>query len=103
MLAIYFLVYFLDVNFPEDRAAFYFIPLFLLLLIFLLDELKRFKILAFSLLFFPVYLFFQLNIQGSIFSADERVPAKTQSIITQLNYDKPTIGIYKTHTCVTII
>ena len=97
ILAIYFLVFFLDVNFPEDRAAFYFIPLFLLLTLFVLDRLIKLSYLSAIFLFFPIYFLTQLNIQGSIFSADERVSDTLHSLILEDNLKHPTVGAYQTH------
>ena len=97
IFAIYFLVYFLAVNFPEDRAAFYFIPLFLLLTLFVLDRLEKLNYISFVFLFFPVYFLTQLNIQGSIFSADERVSQVLHKKVMQDNLKQPTVGAYQTH------
>lgn len=97
LISIYFLVYFLDVNFPEDRAAFYFIPLFLFLLVLVIDRIPKLSLLRFGLLFFPIYFVTQINIQGSIFSADERVSETLHQTIIKDNLEFPTIGAYQTH------
>lgn len=63
----------LKVNYPEDRAAMYLIPVFILLFIYILDQIKVGSWLQFSLLFFPVTLITHLSIETSVFSPDDRM------------------------------
>lgn len=99
--AILFLAKVMHVNYPEDRAAMYLVPLSILALTVLFTQNKFTKYFLVVLLFFPVSFIAKLNLNTSIFSPDDRMskefyeqammhvkPGQTVSIypIMQLTY-----------------
>lgn len=94
ILGIVFLAKVMHINYPEDRAAMYFVPLLLLLIVHLLGENKMLKYGLIGLLFFPVSFLLQLNVSTSIFSPDDRMSkAFYDQVRAELQADE-TIGIY---------
>lgn len=73
ILAILFLAKVMKVNYPEDRAAMYLIPLSILTLTTLFAQNKISKYFLLILLFFPVSFSVKLNLNTSIFSPDDRM------------------------------
>lgn len=93
ILGIVFLAKVMHINYPEDRAAMYFVPLLLLLIVHLLGENKMLKYGLIGLLFFPVSFLLQLNLSTSIFSPDDRMSkAFYDQVRTEIQTDE-TIGI----------
>lgn len=72
------LAYGLEVNFPEDRAALYFIPLFILgvsyFIQFISEKRKYLKYAAFALLFFPIQFLAHMNVSVSMLWPDQSFP-----------------------------
>lgn len=68
----------LEVNYPEDRAAIYFIPLFVLTVIFAVYELERMKaktwIFYLPLLIFPLQFIKNINLQVTRMWPDQSFP-----------------------------
>lgn len=94
ILGIVFLAKVIHINYPEDRAAMYFVPLLLLLIVHILGENKMLKYGLIGLLFFPVSFLLQLNVSTSIFSPDDRMSkAFYDQVRAELQADE-TIGIY---------
>lgn len=94
ILGIVFLAKVMHINYPEDRAAMYFVPLLLLLIVHILGENKMLKYGLIGLLFFPVSFLLQLNVSTSIFSPDDRMSkAFYDQVRAELQADE-TIGIY---------
>jgi hypothetical protein len=93
ILGIVFLAKVMHINYPEDRAAMYFVPLLLILIVQLLGENKMLKYGLIGLLFFPVSFLLQLNVSTSIFSPDDRMSkAFYDQVRTEIQTDE-TIGI----------
>lgn len=63
----------LGVNYPEDRAGMYFVPLGIAALAFVLLSGRNWKWYGWPLLFFPVSLIATLNLHTSVFSPDDRM------------------------------
>ncbi|TNE55488.1 MAG: hypothetical protein EP338_04260 [Bacteroidetes bacterium] len=63
----------LGVNYPEDRAGMYLVPLFLLVLTYFLDRVVWGKWLLLIYLFFPLSLCWKMSLQTSVFSPDMRM------------------------------
>ena len=61
------------INYPEDRTAMYLIPVFLLLLMFLIEHFPKTQVLQLSFLFFPASLLWHLSLDTSVFSPDDRM------------------------------
>lgn len=71
--AILFLAKVFQVNYPEDRAAMYLVPLSLLSAGYLISTFSFGKYVAVIFLFFPITFLFQLNLNTSVFSPDDRM------------------------------
>jgi len=73
VFAILFLAKVMQVNYPEDRAAMYLIPLSILALTTLFAQNKISRYFLLVLLFFPISFIVKLNLNTSIFSPDDRM------------------------------
>jgi hypothetical protein len=94
VIAILFLAKVMQVNYPEDRAAMYLVPLCILALTVLFAQNKISKYGLLLLLFFPVSFIAKLNLNTSIFSPDDRMSeAFYQSAIKDLKPNE-TVSIY---------
>lgn len=93
ILGIVFLAKMMHINYPEDRAAMYFVPLLLLLIVHLLGENKMLKYGLIGLLFFPISFILQLNISTSIFSPDDRMSKAFYDQVRAELQANETIGI----------
>ncbi len=84
-LIIELLAVLLKVNYPEDRAAIYFIPLAILVFSFAVNEM-RFKgamYLGLVLLFFPIASLIHMNLNGSILWPEQSLSKKFYDKIQQ--------------------
>lgn len=101
IVAILFLAKVLKVNYPEDRAAMYMVPLAMLAFSSLIKYVKGLRIVLLLYVGFPILFILKLNLNTSVFSPDDRMteafylkatkdlkPDQTISIcpIMQLNY-----------------
>ncbi|MES2556636.1 MAG: hypothetical protein V4604_10825 [Bacteroidota bacterium] len=73
VVSILFLAKVMHINYPEDRAAMYFIPLVLLVTGAVLGQFKQLKWFLLALLFFPITFIWQLNLHTSVFTPDQRM------------------------------
>ena len=73
VVSILFLAKVMHINYPEDRAAMYFIPLGLLVVGSALGQFNKLKWLLLTLLFFPISFIWQLNLRTSVFTPDQRM------------------------------
>lgn len=73
IIAILFLAKVMKVNYPEDRAAMYLIPLCILALTVLFAQNKISRYFLLVLLFFPISFIAKLNLNTSVFSPDDRM------------------------------
>lgn len=73
LFAILFLAKVMKVNYPEDRAAMYLVPLSILALTVLFAQNKISKYFLLVLLFFPVSFIAKINLNTSVFSPDDRM------------------------------
>lgn len=73
LLTIYITAVILDVNYPEDRTAMYLIPLFLMILLHLLDHFYSLRPAQWLFLFFPLTLISHISLETSVFSPDDRL------------------------------
>lgn len=67
-----FLAEVMGVNYPEDRAGMYLIPIFLLTFLFALDSFKWGRYASVILLFFPIVFLGKINFNTSIITPDQR-------------------------------
>lgn len=84
----------MDVNYPEDRVGMYLVTLFLLMMGFVLNEIKAMNWMLVGMLFFPIVMIPKTNLSTSIFSPDDRM-AQTFFDEVQKHVDSySTISIY---------
>ena len=94
IIAILFLAKVMQVNYPEDRAAMYLIPLCILALTVLFAQNKISKYFLLVLLFFPISFIAKLNLNTSVFSPDDRMSeAFYQNAMKDLKPNQ-TVSIY---------
>lgn len=93
-LAIILMAVILKINYPEDRVGMHLAVLFILLLGFLLTEIKRLNWLLFAMLFFPFTMIPRMNLTTSVFSPDDRISKPYfQKVVQNLN-PYSTVSIY---------
>lgn len=73
LAAILFLAKVMQVNYPEDRAAMYLVPLSILASGYLISTFPFGKYAGYLFLFFPITFLLQLNLNTSVFSPDDRM------------------------------
>lgn len=73
LLIYVFLAKVMEVNYPEDRTAMYLIPVFLLLLMHLIESFPAFRMVQWLFLLFPVSMIWHLSMETSVFSPDDRL------------------------------
>lgn len=105
IVAIFAIRYLLDVNFPEDRAAIYLFPFFVLAIAFVLDEIQivnKNSVYAGLILFYvPIHFIANINLSRTIFLMEEVPSQDFFDYITQqhpknhLDYPS-TVGGYAT-------
>jgi hypothetical protein len=94
IIAILFLAKVMKVNYPEDRAAMYLVPLCILALTVLFAQNKVSKYVLLILVFFPISFIAKLNLNTSVFSPDDRMSAAFyQNAIKGLKSNE-TVSIY---------
>lgn len=94
IIGILFLAKVMHVNYPEDRAAMYFVPLIILLFMQLIGQHPKTKFALVCLLFFPLSFLYQMNLTTSVFSPDDRMtPQFFKKIRAQLHAGE-TLGLY---------
>lgn len=78
LVAIFSIRYLLDVNFPEDRAAIYLFPFFVLAIAFVLDEIqiinKNIPYAGLILFYIPIHFIAHINLSRTIFPMQEAPP-----------------------------
>ncbi len=94
--AIFMLAKIFQVNYPEDRAAMYFIPLALLIFGFLIWKSTQLRPTIFLLLFFPITFLVKLNLHTSIFTPDDRVSKEFYAAVRRKLKPETTLAIYHT-------
>lgn len=94
IFAILFLAKVMKVNYPEDRAAMYLIPLSILALTTLFAQNKITRYFLVILLFFPLSFIAKLNLNTSVFSPDDRMSTSFyQNAVKDLKPNE-TVSIY---------
>lgn len=73
ILAISIMALVFEINYPKDRVGMYLVPLFLLLLIFVLSSYEKLKWGYLLFLFFPLSLIADFNLNTTIFSPKDRI------------------------------
>lgn len=73
VIIILFLAKMMQVNYPEDRAGMYLIPLTILAAGHLLYRFRNMRFLIVALLFFPLSFLTHLNPDSSVFTPDQRM------------------------------
>ncbi len=93
-IAIILMAKILKVNYPEDRVGMHLAVLFILMMGFVLSQIKRLNWMLFGLLFFPITMIPRVNLTTSVFSPDDRI-SKTffQDVVKNLN-SYSTISVY---------
>mgnify|MGYP005988876317 CR=1 FL=1 len=86
----------MQVNYPEDRAGMYLIPLFILLFSYNLQKFKWTRLTNVVLLFFPISLLAHLSTDNSVFSPDMRIRTPFyEKVRAEIKTDE-TISLYPT-------
>jgi len=96
LLAIFLLAQLFHVNYPEDRAGIYFIPLFILAFVLFLNKWRVFHFLLVFLLFFPVVLMSKANFNTSVFYSEMRMSPEWYKQVRPAIHSNNTVSIYKT-------
>ncbi len=96
IVAIFVLAIFMKVNYPEDRAGMYFIPLIILLVGFFSHEFYKWRYVQLILLFFPITAILQLNLNTSVFTPDERLDASFYQQVKKSIDTSTTVSVYHT-------
>lgn len=94
IIGILFLAKVMHVNYPEDRAAMYFVPLIILLFIQLIGQYKTTKIVLVGLLFFPLSFIYKMNLTTSVFSPDDRMTLPFFNKVRAQLQPGETLGLY---------
>ncbi|TSJ46544.1 hypothetical protein [Fluviicola chungangensis] len=94
IFAILFLAKVMKVNYPEDRAAMYLIPLSILALTALFAQNRISKYVLVVLLFFPASFIAKLNLNTSVFSPDDRMSSAFYKNATKDLKPHETVSIY---------
>lgn len=63
----------LDVNYPMDRVGMYLVPLFILSVGYSIQNTEIFRWVSLGFLWFPVSFVFNLNLDSSVFSPEDRI------------------------------
>ena len=92
--AIFLLAFLFEINYPEDRTAMYLIPLSLLFIIHVFEEVKLGTYLQFSLLIFPVIFLFKMSVETSVFYPDDRMNSAFYEKVRKQITPENTIMIY---------
>lgn len=83
VVSILYLAKVMHINYPEDRAAMYFIPLSLLTIGAVIGQFRQLKWLLLGLLFFPISFLLQLNLRTSVFTPDQRMSLEFYNKVRQ--------------------
>lgn len=94
LFAILFLAKVMQVNYPEDRAAMYLIPLSILALTALFAQNRISQYFLVVLLFFPISFIAKLNLNTSVFSPDDRMSKAFYEAATKDLKPHETVSIY---------
>ncbi len=94
IFAILFLAKVMKVNYPEDRAAMYLIPLSILALTTLFAQNRVSKYFLIVLLFFPLSFIAKLNLNTSVFSPDDRMSTAFYQAAVKGLKPNETVSIY---------
>ena len=101
LIAVIIQTTFMNVNFPEDRTALYFYPLFIGMVIFYADHFSgsvaKLKYVAVLLFFFPIHFVWNLNLSNNSFWSNEHVPQRFGDQIADYAKEKnvqPIVGGY---------
>lgn len=94
LAAILFLAKVLKVNYPEDRAAMYMVPLSILTVGAIFAKITYGRYILLLLLFFPLTFIWRLNLNTSVFSPDDRMSdAFHAAVRKELKANEP-IAVY---------
>jgi hypothetical protein len=94
IFAILFLAKVLHVNYPEDRAAMYFVPLLMCTGAICVNWYKLTQPLLALLLFFPFSFLLKMNLSTSVFSPDDRMPEEFYRTVKKSIHDQSTVAVY---------
>lgn len=93
-IAIILMALILKVNYPEDRVGMHLAVLFILLVGFIINEIKSLNWLLIAMLFFPITMIPRINLTTSIFSPDDRISESYfNDVVRNLN-SYSTVSIY---------
>ncbi len=93
-IAIILMAKLLQINYPEDRVGMHLAVLFLLLIGFVLSQIKTMNWLLFAMLFFPITMIPRINLTTSVFSPDDRISRTYFKEVTKNLNSYTTVSIY---------
>lgn len=93
-VAILLMAKILGVNYPEDRVGMHLVVLFLLLVGFVLNQIKNLNWLLVAMLFFPITMIPRINLSTSVFSPDDRISKVFFNEVVQELNPYTTMSIY---------
>lgn len=93
-IAIVLMAKLLQINYPEDRVGMHLAVLFLLLIGFVLSQIKTMNWLLFAMLFFPITMIPRINLTTSVFSPDDRISRTYFKEVTKNLNSYTTVSIY---------
>lgn len=96
LTAIVILALLFHVNYPEDRVGMYLIPLFLLVICYIIDQYPRFRYVQWVLLFFPLTFVWKMNLHTSVFSPDDRVSSEFYASVKKHMKPEDNLMVYNT-------
>lgn len=92
--AIFILAKILGVNYPEDRAAMYLIPLAMLIFGFTILKSPRLQPCILLFLFFPATFVLKMNLDTSVFSPDDRLNNALYAAVKKELKPGTTLAVY---------
>ncbi|WP_159038355.1 hypothetical protein [Brumimicrobium mesophilum] len=93
-IAILLMAKVLGVNYPEDRVGMHLVILFLLMMGFVLNQIKKISWLMVVMLFFPITMIPRINLSTSVFSPDDRISKSFFNQVVKELDPYTTISIY---------
>lgn len=92
--AILFLAKAMQVNYPEDRAGMYFIPLCLLMYSDLVTRFEKLKYALLPLLYFPLTFLAHVSLNSSVFAPDDHFPERYYTSVRKHIHPGTSVSIY---------
>jgi hypothetical protein len=96
LIGVFLMAFIFNVNYPEDRTAFYLLILFLFIILFYLDTIKTGVYLQYGLLIFPILFVTKMSLNTSVFYPDDRMTDEFYRQVKKEIKPNHTLMIYPT-------